>query len=82
MADWDADLDELRWHWGDAYLICCFGLGRWVAQRRDSHATIGADGPEKLRDKIAADYARHPVSRRTAGADRPQPLDCRFRPEG
>ena len=81
MADWDADLDELRWHWGDAYLICCFGLGRWVAQRRDSHATMGAEGPQELRDLIAADYARHPVGRRIAGAS-PPPLDCRFRPEG
>jgi hypothetical protein len=31
-------LDELRWHWGDAYLIHYFETaGRWVAQRRDSH---------------------------------------------
>ncbi len=80
-SDWDEPLDELRWHWGDAYLICCFGLGTWVAQRRDSHATMGAEGPDELRDKIAADYRAHPVSRRIAGAS-PQPLDCRFRPEG
>jgi len=82
VADWDADLDELRWHWGDAYLICCFGLGRWVAQRRDSHATIGAEGPDELRDLIAADYAERPVSRRIAEADRPQAPSCQFLPEG
>jgi hypothetical protein len=58
-------------------LICCFGLGRWVAQRRDSHATMGAEGPDELRGKIAADYRAHLVSRRIAGA-----RDCRFRPEG
>jgi hypothetical protein len=77
-SDWDADLDDLRWHWGDAYLIHCFGLGRWVAQRRDSHATMGAEGPDELRDKIAADYRAHPVSRSAA----PDPRPCRFRPEG
>jgi len=82
VSDWEGPLDDLRWHWDSAYLIECFGLGRWVAQRRDSHATIGAEGPDELRDKIAADYAAHPVSRRIAGADQPQPLDCRFRPDG
>jgi len=73
-SDWDADLAELRFHWDTAYIIECFGLGCWVAQRRDSHATIGADGPEKLRDLIAADYRKHPVPR--------DPRPCRFLPEG
>ena len=81
MADWDADLDELRWHWDEAYLIDLIG-SRWIAQRRDSHATISADSPVSLLDLIRVDYARHPVSRRIAGADRPQTPDCRFRPEG
>ncbi len=81
MADWDADLDELRWHWGEAYLIDLVG-SRWMAQRRDSHATMSADGPDELLGKIREDYRRHPVSRRIEGADRPQPLDCGFRPEG
>ena len=81
MTDGAADLDDLRWHWGDAYLIHCFGLGTWVAQRRDSHATIGAEGPDELRDKIAADYRAHPVSR-SAGTDAPDPRPCRFLPEG
>ncbi len=74
MSDWEGPLDDLRWHWDSAYLIECFGLGRWVAQRRDSHATIGAEGPDELRDLIAADYAAHPVPR--------DPRPCRFRPEG
>jgi hypothetical protein len=82
-SDWDEPLDDLRWHWGEAYLIHYLsGPGRWVAQRRDSHATMSADGPDGLLDLIRADYAARPVSRRIAGADRPQAPDCRFRPEG
>jgi len=82
VADWDADLDELRWHWGEAYLIDLIG-SRWIAQRRDSHATIRADSADALLDLIRADYAAHPVSRRIAGTDdRPETPDCRFLPEG
>jgi hypothetical protein len=36
-----ATLDDLRWHYGEAYLIELIGR-RWVAQRRDSHATMSA----------------------------------------
>jgi hypothetical protein len=81
-SDRDEPLDDLRWHWGDAYLIHHLGPDTWVAQRRDSRQTLGAEDPETLRERIKADYAAHPVGRRIAGADRPQPLDCRFRPEG
>jgi hypothetical protein len=56
-------LDDLRWHWGEAYLIHCLELGTWVAQRRDSRETLGAESPETLRDKIIADYARCKVPR-------------------
>ena len=41
-SDWDGPLDELRWHWGDAYLIHFFEPGTWVAQRRDGHETMSA----------------------------------------
>jgi len=83
VSDWEEQLDDLRWHYGEAYLIHYLsGPGRWVAQRRDSHATMGAEGPDELRDLITADYAAHPVSRRIAGADRPQTPSCRFLPEG
>ena len=33
MTDGAADLEDLRWHYGEAYLIGLLG-GRWVAQRR------------------------------------------------
>jgi hypothetical protein len=55
-------LDDLRFHWGSPYLIEYLGHHTWVAQRRDDHATLGADNPEALRDKIRADYLKHPVS--------------------
>ena len=36
-----AALNDLRWHYGEAYLIELIGR-RWVAQRRDSHGTMSA----------------------------------------
>ncbi len=57
-----AALDDLRWHWGTAYLVQQMG-GRWVAQRRDSHATVSAEGPDRLLGLIRADYAARPVPR-------------------
>jgi hypothetical protein len=82
MGDWEAPLDALRWHWGDAYLISFFEPDQWVAQRRDDRATLRADNPVDLRDLIMADYTARPVSRQIAGVDRPPPPSCRFLPEG
>ena len=48
---------------GEAYLIDYLGNYTWVAQRRDSHATISADNPESLLEKIRADYAARRVLR-------------------
>lgn len=78
---WQESLDDLRWHWGDAYLIHYFsgcGEGKWVAQRRDSHATMGAADPIALLDLIREDYRQHPSPRLTAGVDRPSTSACRF----
>jgi hypothetical protein len=74
-----AALDDLRWHYGEAYLIDCLS-DRWIAQRRDSHATMSADSPDGLLAKIRADYAAQPVSRAT-GTAAPDPRPCRFQPE-
>ena len=63
-SDWADALADLRWHWSSAYVIECYGLGSWVAQRRDGKGTIRADDPELLRDMIAADYGSYPVPRR------------------
>ena len=65
-----------RRHWGDAYLIHYFPEpGRWVAQRRDSHAMMSARSADGLLDLMRADYAARPVSRHIAGACRP-PADA------
>ena len=82
-SDWKKPLDELRWHWGGAYLISFFEPDNWIAQRRDDHATLRADNPVDLREKIVADYTAHPASRSVApGTDRPETPSCRFLPEG
>jgi hypothetical protein len=57
------ELEDLRWHWGEAYAIEHLADGRWLAQRRDDRQTLVADGPEELRDMIQADYAARPVPR-------------------
>ena len=65
MDDWRAAaLADLRHHWGSAYTISYIETaGRWVAQRRDGHATISAESAGELRDLIVADYAARPVNR-------------------
>jgi len=73
--DDDGELQELRWHWGEAYLIEYFpNAEKWIAQRRDSHATLRADGPDSLLDAIREDYRRAPVPRSPAGGS----PGCRF----
>jgi len=76
-----AALDDLRYHWGEAYLIDCLS-GRWVVQRRDSHATMSAKSTDGLLGLIRDDYAARPVSRQIAGAAHPETPGCRFLPEG
>ena len=66
MGDWERPLDELRWHWGDAYLISFFEPDVWVAQRRDDRSVLRSDSPADLREKIQADYTTRPVSRQAA----------------
>jgi hypothetical protein len=72
VGNYEGPLDELKWHWGSAYLISFSGPDNWIAQRKDNRATLRADNPVELLDLIRADYAAHPVSRRIAGADRPE----------
>jgi len=55
-------LGDLRWHWGDAYLISG-AIGGWRAERRDNGRVLKADDPVKLRQVIVADYTARPVAR-------------------
>lgn len=57
------DLDELRWHWGDAYSIMT-GRDGWQARRKDGRGGwIIRATAEELYDAIHADYSRQPVPR-------------------
>jgi hypothetical protein len=58
----ETSLNDLRYHWGEAYLINRRS-GRWTAERRDSRATVSAGSAEDLLKVIYADYAAQPVSR-------------------
>jgi hypothetical protein len=75
------NLAYLIHHYGEAYEIN-MRRRRYEARRRDDATVLTADSADSLLDLIRADYASNPVPRRIAGAGRPQPLDCRFRPEG
>jgi hypothetical protein len=67
--DWA--LEELRWHWGEAYEINFDTARGWCARRRDG---LGGDittcCPDRLRAAIGADYGAMRVPR-----DYPPPDD-------
>jgi hypothetical protein len=60
------ELEELRYHWGGAYVITCPAPDLWLAQRRDNRATLRAGSAGELRDMIEDDYATKPVPREIA----------------
>jgi hypothetical protein len=62
-SDWDEPLGYLRWHYGEAYVVCLLAPDVWTAERRDTHETLRANEPEKLLQLIRDDYAARPVSR-------------------
>ena len=60
------DLDDLRYHCGEAYRIdYCPGAParRWRAERLDDHAVFTAASPSALRERIIDDYTLRPVPR-------------------
>lgn len=78
------DLAYLCHHWSgpDGAYNINVRHGQYLAMRRDDPAVLlTADSAEDLLEKIREDYASRPVPRRIE-TDRPQPLDCRFLPEG
>jgi hypothetical protein len=66
VTTWDEPLNALKWHWGSAYVIAHPAADAWIAQRRDDHATLRAEDPAELRDKILGDYFANPVPRSVA----------------
>jgi hypothetical protein len=64
------ELAALRWDWGEAYRIGCYGTRGWWAQRRDNLGDdITADGPDGLRDAVRADYEAMRVPRDLPGQE-------------
>ena len=56
-------LEELEFHWGDAYEVAVAD-GMWTGRRRDGKgSTLAGTGPEGLRRLIVADYTADPVPR-------------------
>jgi hypothetical protein len=62
-GDMQEALNELRHHWGSAYVIACTAPGVWLAQRKDTSEVLRAGTPDELRDVISADYRARPVAR-------------------
>lgn len=59
----DAELEALRFHWGDAYEIVELPIG-WKARRRDGRGGwFIRSSPEDMYEALRADYAAIPVPR-------------------
>jgi hypothetical protein len=56
------ELQDLRHHWGSAYVIT-YHRGQWIAARRDTHDALTAESVDELREKIREDYRERPVPR-------------------
>ena len=71
-AQVESELEDLRWHWGDAYDIGHDDERGWRAKRRDSLGgwLTGAD-PDELYKLITEDYSARPVPRSYAPRDEP-----------
>lgn len=62
-----AQLEALRWHWGDAYDIGVDDGDRWWFRRRDGRGGKETAGsPDALRRAIIEDYTFCPVRREAA----------------
>jgi hypothetical protein len=61
--DFTADLDDLLWHWGSAYLISYGRAGGWIARRRDGGGSVRADSASVLLTEIRQDYSACAVRR-------------------
>jgi hypothetical protein len=57
-----AALNDLDYHWGEAYDLAVTRAG-WVAKRRDNNRALVGESPEELRALILADDTAWPVAR-------------------
>jgi hypothetical protein len=66
-GDCAAELIDLQYHWGSAYMVSHPEPVVWLAQRRDDYQTLRSDGPAELLRLIHADYFARPVPRYLPG---------------
>ena len=66
----DRDLADLRYHWGEAYVITLVS-GMFRAVRRDDGSAVTASTPGHLIAEIRADYQARPVPRQGYGSRKP-----------
>lgn len=59
------ELADLRYHWGEAYVIT-WQDGRFTAARMDDHRVIPAATAAGLFEALRRDYAEQPVPRTRA----------------
>jgi hypothetical protein len=57
-----AELAELSYHWGSAYVVS-FEHGMFCARRRDDGSVVRCAEPDDLYDEIRRDYEARPVPR-------------------
>jgi hypothetical protein len=55
-------LQDLRYHWGEAYSID-LDNGEFVASRRDNWRELRAAGTEELHEMIIIDYSENRIPR-------------------
>lgn len=61
----EAELADLRWHWGEAYSIAWNrGADTWQAVRRDGRSVLSAPAAQALRERIRSDYQGWSARRR------------------
>jgi hypothetical protein len=75
-SDWDEPLIALRWHWGEAYIICHPEPDVWTAQRRDTRETLRDFTPVGLRDQVIRDYTARSVKRGQVASGPADPPDA------
>ena len=58
-----ATLNDLRWHWDDAYMVDCSG-GIWTAISKDHRKQVLRDASSAvLRNMMRDDYSEHAPGR-------------------
>jgi hypothetical protein len=57
------ELADLRYHWGESYIIDVRFPSAWTARRLDDHEALSAASAADLRALMRRDHAERPVAR-------------------